>query len=230
MNRLVEPEMLDELAPADPRATRSRRDLRRLNAWMGHARIMAGALARTLEAAAPQRIADLGGGDGRFLLSVAKSLRGRWPTVDAVVVDRLEAFDHTAEREFLKLGWRVRPETVDVRTWLESHRGSREGIVTNLFLHQFTAGQLGEMLGLAAEAAPVFVAVEPRRGPWPWGLSRMLGLIGFGEVTCNDAPVSVRAGFRGHELAALWPDAREWVLTERRAGLFSHLFIAQRRQ
>jgi hypothetical protein len=40
--------------------------------------------------------------------------------------------------------------------------------------------------------------------------------------------VSVRAGFSGEELSALWPDRQTWRLTERRAGIFSHLFIAQK--
>ncbi len=45
MNRIVKPELLDELPPADPRAVRSRRDLRRVNAWMRNHAIMARALA-----------------------------------------------------------------------------------------------------------------------------------------------------------------------------------------
>src|SRR5436190_16442240 len=41
MQRHVEPELLDELPANDPRALRSRKDLERVNAWMGHSRIMA---------------------------------------------------------------------------------------------------------------------------------------------------------------------------------------------
>jgi hypothetical protein len=44
VKRIVQPEMLDTLPPDDPRALRSRRDLRRVNAWMGNAGIMARAL------------------------------------------------------------------------------------------------------------------------------------------------------------------------------------------
>ncbi|TPV99455.1 MAG: hypothetical protein USCAAHI_01108 [Beijerinckiaceae bacterium] len=43
--RVVRPEWLDSLPPDDPRAGRSRRDLRRINAWMQQAGIMAGVLA-----------------------------------------------------------------------------------------------------------------------------------------------------------------------------------------
>jgi hypothetical protein len=47
-------------------------------------------------------------------------------------------------------------------------------------------------------------------------------------VTRHDAVLSVRAGFAGRELSALWPSADGWKLEERRAGLFSHLFVAHR--
>jgi hypothetical protein len=39
----------------------------------------------------------------------------------------------------------------------------------------------------------------------------------------------VQAGFTGRELSALWPKSGQWELLERRAGLFSHLFIARRK-
>ena len=44
--RILEPETLDHLAPDDPAARRSRRDLRRVNAFMGARRILARALDR----------------------------------------------------------------------------------------------------------------------------------------------------------------------------------------
>jgi hypothetical protein len=53
-------------------------------------------------------------------------------------------------------------------------------------------------------------------------------LIGCSWVTIHDAEASIRAGFVRQEMSALWPDKKNWRLTERRAGLFSHLFIAKR--
>ena len=54
-------------------------------------------------------------------------------------------------------------------------------------------------------------------------------LIGCGPVTRHDGRISVRAGFAGSELSALWPDKKNWELIERPFGLFSHLFIARRK-
>ncbi len=74
--RILTPEILDFLGPDDPRAIGSRRDLVRINTVMRQSALMADALAG---APAPRLLADLGGGDGRFLLGVARRLAKRWP-------------------------------------------------------------------------------------------------------------------------------------------------------
>jgi uncharacterized protein YceK len=56
----------------------------------------------------------------------------------------------------------------------------------------------------------------------------MLRLIGCGKVTRHDAEKSIAAGFVRKEISAIWPDMQNWQLTEHRAGLFSHLFIARK--
>jgi len=58
---------------------------------------------------------------------------------------------------------------------------------------------------------------------------RLLWLIGCGPVTRHDGRISIRAGFAGSELSALWPDKKNWELVERPVGLFSHLFTARRK-
>jgi len=47
-------------------------------------------------------------------------------------------------------------------------------------------------------------------------------------VTRHDAVASVRAGFRGTELSALWPDAKDhaWILRERGVFPFTHALVA----
>src|SRR5437867_1950832 len=78
MDRRVEPEFLDELPASDPRAIRSRRDLRCLNAWMGNTQIMARALRSGFPHEPPQRLVELGAGDATFLLRVAQRLGPHW--------------------------------------------------------------------------------------------------------------------------------------------------------
>lgn len=225
MKRLVQPEWLDTLPPDDPRALRSRRDLRRINALMRHEVILAGALTTAWDGSAPGRITELGAGDGDFFLRVAGRLAPRWPGVTATLLDR-QPLEPTAPRaRFAALGWRMEAVTADVADWPQT---SSDIVFANLFLHHFEAGALGRLLRLVSERSRLFIALEPRRAAWPWFCSRWLGAAGCNDVTRHDAAVSVRAGFAGTELSALWPDRQTWRLAERRAGWFSHLFIAQK--
>lgn len=228
--RVVEPELLDELPPLDPRALRSRRDLRLLNFGMGHLGIMAAALSKHLRASAPPRIVELGAGDGRFLLGVARRLRRKWPVAGATLVDRLDSFEPGLRERFNRLGWSVCTEIKTASQWLqESRPAMADAIICNLFLHQFRAEELADMLRLAAQHTRLLIALEPRRSLRSRLGGKLLWMIGCGPVTRHDADISIRAGFDGNDLTEIWPDKNSWALTERPAGFFSHLFIAQRK-
>ncbi|HEX4349726.1 MAG TPA: hypothetical protein VH251_05045 [Verrucomicrobiae bacterium] len=229
-NRVVLPELLDVLSPQDLSALRSRRELRRLNALMGHAKLMADALQEEVPGSGVRELVELGAGDGHFLLSVAKRLNGRWPAARAILVDQLKALDPQTGDEFDRLGWRVKAEVAEAAAWLrQTPLEASRTIVSNLFFHQFHEEQLREMLRLAANSANQVIALEPRRSWLPRLCGRFLWVIGCGPVTRHDAQISIDAGFAGNELSALWPDKRNWTLTEQPAGLFSHLFIARRK-
>jgi len=230
MTRRLHPELLDQLPPDDPRALRSRRDLQRLNGWMGNVGAMARELHRAFEGRPPRRIVDLGGGDGTFLLGVARRLPADWQAVEVESLDRQPLLQADTREAMARLGWQVETTQADVFDWLRRPAGApSDAMLGNLFLHHFSQAQLTELLSAASRRARVFAALEPRRAPLPLACSRMLWLIKCGGVTRHDAPVSVRAGFAGHELSALWTAGPSWSLRERRAGLFGHLFVARRR-
>jgi hypothetical protein len=105
---------------------------------------------------------------------------------------------------------------------------SLDAIVANLFLHHLDSGSLRRLLALAAVRAPLFIACEPRRSAPALWASRLVGLIGCNDVTRHDAVISVRAGFAGRELSALWPADGGWFLIEKAAPPFSHVFVARR--
>lgn len=231
MERCVKPELLDELPTADPRAARSRRDLARVNTWMGNGRIMVRALRSSCNGRPARHLVDLGTGDGRFLLRAARGLHPDWQGTHAVLLDRRNAVSPETHAAFGALGWRVESREAEVLDWLaRSEAKSYDVLMANLFLHHFREAQLAGLLRAAAESARVFVAVEPRRSGRSLFGCRWLGLIGCGQVTRHDAPVSVRAGFTGNELSRLWPVDGSWALQERPAGWCSHLFVAQRRE
>ena len=216
MQRVLEPEWLDALPPDDTRAQRSRADLRRVNRLMGNARHVARALGEAT------RVADLGAGDGSFMHSVAKRLAR--PGVEVVLVDRAAAMD--AER-FAPLQWKAASVVEDVYAFLSRPGPRFDAMVANLFLHHFETERLRRLLELIARRTQLFVACEPRRCGLALRASGLLGLIGCNDVTRHDALVSVRAGFRDHELSALWPRHDGWLLAEGAARPFGHIFVAR---
>lgn len=256
--RSVQPEILDHLAPEDPEAQRSRRDLRRVNHFMGARGIISRALrpaaARRSERgdaasnSAPLRLLELGAGDGELMVRVARSLAlrddprgGKYPRATPQValwlLDRQALVSAETLEAYARLGWHAEPLVCDVREWAAAPAtataaattgGPRyDVIVTNLFLHHFAAAPLRELLASIAARCERFVACEPRRAALALAGAHLLGAIGANRVTRHDALLSVRAGFRDHEISDHWSDPG-WQLEEHAAGLFSHLFVAWR--
>lgn len=227
MKRIVQPELLDALPPDDPGARRSRRDLQRLNSIMRHHTCLAGALHKAVRGRAPERITELGVGDGHFLLSVAQILAPHWTNVKVTLLDQQRTVTEETRAGFAALGWPTEEIVADALGWVEDPRNVADIVVANLFLHHLREVQLTRLFAAISQRARLFVAVEPRRGAWPLFCSRQLWMLGCNAITCYDAQLSVRAGFAGRELSALWPRVHNWELTESSAGLFSHLLVAR---
>jgi hypothetical protein len=221
MERAIEPEWLDELPAEEPRAIHSRADLRRLNWLMNHA----GILARELSfVGRPQRVLDLGGGDGAFALRLLRATG--WRQCECVIVDRNPILPPKVRDGFKALDCSVTLLRCDVLDGLDG-AGPADIIFANLFLHHFQERELKRLLDEVARHTRIFLACEPRRSPLALAASRCVALLGCNAVTRHDAVVSVRAGFHEGELSRLWPTEGRWNVHERAAGLFSHLFVAR---
>jgi hypothetical protein len=221
VQRILTPEILDFLKSDDPRAIRSRRDLARINAVMRQGAIMA----KTLSGLpAPKLLADLGGGDGRFLLGVAKRLAKHWPGVKVVILDQQDIVTAETRESFAVLGWHCEVLQGDIFHSLP--RIAPDIICANLFLHHLENEALGRLLALAGRQARAFAACEPRRSRFALAGAHLVGALGANDVTRHDAVASVRAGFHGHDLSALWPQSGSWTLGEHAAFPFTHVFRA----
>jgi hypothetical protein len=213
--RVLEPELLDVLPATDERAQQSRRDLRKLNWLMGHERLMAAMLGRT----SFDTLIDLGTGDGQFAHNVASRLRR---SCRLVLVDQQRVPSAPADLV-----------VSDVMTFLRSLEWQpRTAIMANLFLHHFSDDALRELFLEASGKVECFCACEPRRSRLSLAAIRLLPLIGCNAVTGHDAAASIRAGFLGKELTALWSthgsaDAT-WEICECECGFGSHCFFAAR--
>ncbi len=243
MPRLVSAETLDQLPADDPAARRSRRDLARVHRAMGTRSILAEGL-RSLMPPNPEaealRILEIGAGDGTLLLCVARSLAPAWPKIALTLLDRHDIVSAATRDAYAGMGWTVATEVVDVIDWAAqaSPRAPASAatkqrpwdlITTTLFLHHFEGAQLDSVLAAIASRTDRFFACEPRRSWRALMGSHLVGALGANAVTREDAVLSVHAGFRGHDLTALWPNPNsEWVTREFGAGLFSHCFSARR--
>ena len=240
MQRVVAAETLDRLAPDDPAARRSRRDLVRVHRAMGTRSIVSRgwqALVSPERAGAPLRILELGAGDGSLLLGVARSLTPRWPQVELCLMDRQDIVTPATLASFAEVGWSARVQQADVLSWAARPDDATQGttsprwdlITTTLFLHHFDRGELDLLLAAAASRSDRFFACEPSRSWRALAGSHLVGALGANGVTREDAVLSVHAGFRGVEISTRWPQAgSRWQMRELAAGLFSHCFSAWR--
>jgi hypothetical protein len=236
----VAEETLDHLAPDDPAAMRSRRDLARVHLAMGTRSMVSRgwqALVSPAAARLPLRILEIGAGDGSLLLGVGRALAPQWLSVQLTLLDRQAIVSAQTLAAYADLGWSVQVQVADVLAWSAQPGGDVQGaalprwdlITTTLFLHHFEGAQLDLLLAAVASRTDRFFACEPRRSWLPLAGSHLIGAIGANSVTRQDAVLSVHAGFRDGEITALWPGAREdWNTREFAAGMFSHCFSARR--
>lgn len=230
-SRIVVPELLDELSPTDPRARRSRRDLRRVHRAMASLSILKHAIRRLRLAVPPRRILELGAGDGSLMLRLARTMNPPWQNVSLTLLDRHDLVSGATREAYQALGWQLTVLRKDALDWAaEAGAEPVDLCVASLFLHHFDGQMLTLLMhGIQVNAAAV-VACEPRRSLLARAGSELVGLLGANQVTRKDAVKSVAAGFSARELTALWPDVNDaWVCEEYPALLFTHCFIGVRK-
>lgn len=229
--RRVTPELLDDLDPEDPRARRSRHDLRRVHRAMRSVAILRRVIAGLGPASPPRSVLELGAGDGTLLLRLAQTLRPAWTGVQLTLLDRHDLISDATRAAYGRLGWTVGVLQQDVLDWIRKAEPRRYDLcVANLFLHHFKEADLTTLLLGSALRSDAFIACEPRRDRFGGLGSRLIGLLGANAVTREDAVKSVAAGFRGEELSRIWAAAPgRWKVAEYRALPFTHCFTAVRK-
>lgn len=228
--RSVTRELLDTLAPDDPRAIASRRDLRRVHRAMRTLAILKDAVLSFGMQTAPRRILELGAGDGSMLLRLAQVMQPYWGAVDLTLLDQQNLLSASARRAFVELNWHVTILCMDALEWARSPPLQRYDLcVTTLFVHHFEGADLQRLLAGIATQADAFIACEPRRSGIALMGSRLIGLLGTNAVTREDSLKSVAAGFKDLELTELWSKLPgDWRVAEYSAWPFTHCFRAIR--
>lgn len=201
MKREVKPELLDSLPGDDPKAIRSRRDLRLINFLMGNERWI---MKQSMEGG----IIELGAGAG-FL---TKQLANLGPVTGLDFQDKPEGLD---------LSW----ISGDLFQTLPQAEG--DTVVANLILHHFEKDGLAR-LGELIKTRRRLVAVEPWRCSLSLLEGKLLWPV-INEVTRHDMMVSIRAGFQKGELPGFLNLGREWEWREEVSLLGGLRVLAWRR-
>lgn len=212
LSRVIVPEILDSLPPDDPRAIRSRRDLRWIDCYLGNSRWIVRELKSRISG--PARIMEIGAGGGWLCESIHAALpASRLTGLDLVPrpPGLTSAIDWKCGDFFQTLG-----DT------------DAEVCIGSLILHHFTDPALRE-LGERLQSFRQIVFCEPLRARLPLFLSKLSNPF-LGEVTRHDMPVSIRAGFRQGELPGLFGlDSKKWHIRELSHWRGSLRLVASRR-
>ena len=194
MPRKLTPEFLDHLPPDDPGAMRSRRDLRRINRFMGNESWILSQIPPTTP-----RITELGAGDGSLL----RQIHTQFPSIPLTGCDLMPR----------PTGLPEAVEWIQANLFMSPPEHRQGTVVANLFLHHFTDTQMAHLGELMAEFDTIIVN-EPLRARLP----RLLGKLAspmVHPITRHDMRVSIEAGFRPGELpTTLGLDAGEFTISE----------------
>jgi hypothetical protein len=185
--RKLTPELLDHLPHNDPGARRSRRDLRRINFFMGNERWIMSMIPNAV-----RPITEIGAGDGHLLFRIVNQ------HPDSAIV----AYD-LAPRP-LRLPARADWKQGDLFSQAPPQTGGT--LIANLFLHHFDEPQLRE-LGKWMGAFDTLIINEPLRAGFPLLMAKLAAPF-IDPITRHDMRVSIEAGFIPGELAT-WLDLRK---------------------
>jgi hypothetical protein len=180
MMRKLTPELLDHLPHDDPGAIRSRRDLRRINRFMGNEAWITSVIPKRAN-----HITEIGAGDGHLIFDLAQQR----PDAEITAYDLAPRPAHLPHL----VKW--------IQGDLFSHAPPTEGgtLIANLFLHHFTDSQLHE-LGEWIRSFQTVIINEPLRSRLPMLLGKIAAPF-VHPITRHDMRVSIEAGFAPGELA-----------------------------
>ena len=198
IKRLVIPELLDHMPADDPEARRSRRDLRRINFFMGNERWICREVRRFPEVAG-HGIVEIGAGDGELCHQLALM----FPNAPVAAYDLAPAPDFPGSRVVWHQG-----------DLFETPAPTGGGVlVANLFVHHFEGAAL-TALGRWIRSFDVILLNEPDRCHLPHVLGGIMHPF-MNRVTRHDMHVSIDAGFQPGELGN-WLGLNDggWQLSE----------------
>jgi len=212
MNRVIIPEILDSLNPCDPRAMRSRRDLRWIDLYLGNSRWIVRQVKN--QSPVPARVIEIGAGEG----DLCRKIQSVLPSSMVTGLDLIQRPANLPE----VIQWMIGDFFQTLK------KTDAEICIGSLILHHFTEASLRD-LGVRLQAFRSVAFCEPLRSSLPLALSKLSSAM-MSEVTRHDMPASILAGFRQGELPVLLGlDSKKWHIRESSHWRGALRLIASRR-
>jgi 2-polyprenyl-3-methyl-5-hydroxy-6-metoxy-1,4-benzoquinol methylase len=191
--RVIRSELLDD-APAGE-AIPSLRDLVRINRYLGGYTTLRAMLARIARPADAFSLLDVGAASG----DMGAQVRAWYPGA------RVTAFDYRSNHLAAAGGAKV----VGDAFRLPFAAKSFDFVFCSLFLHHFQNQAVTDLLSeFAKTARRAVLVIDLERGPLAYHfIPATQWLFHWDRITVHDGPISVGAGFKGHELLKLAADA-----------------------
>jgi len=199
-NRIVLPEILDELAPNHPDAIASRSDLQRINFIMGNYRFMKEQLIKHHQP--EDRCVEIGAGSGQLSVELSQD----------TLSNEITGLDLVPRPDIWPYRWKWKQQDLFNASSLDDY----DIIMASLILHHFSDSQLQGLGRRFTSGARLLIFTEPFRNSFSHTLGRLAEWTGIHPVTRHDMHVSIDAGFHLKELPELlglseelW-EIREW--------------------
>lgn len=207
--RSHEREFLDDLTFDDASLERAFGELEKLNAWLGGHRTTVEGLHLGLSRLqpldeAPIRVVDAGCGSGDGLRALARWARRRSLPLELIGVDgnpRVLELARRLSAQFPELTYR----RIDV--FSDAFLALRPRVVVaSLFCHHFDTTTVERWLARLMEHSRVAVVINDLQRHWAaaYAFEGLCRLLRLSDITAHDGSVSVRRGFREHELRELF--------------------------
>lgn len=216
MQRIVKPEILDQLNPDDPAALHNRRDLRLFNRLMGNNRWMRRTLTHIVN---PEDfVLELGAGVGDFGLYLDKS--------------QTSSFSSYAGLDLLPRPARWPVDWAWHQADLVDFSGYADYTVLcgTFILHQFDDAVLQKLFQSILPHLRALIFCETARRTLHLIQLPLSNLLGINYVSRHDARVSIEGGFYGKELQELLClEPNEWTIEITMTFLGAYRFVAVRK-
>jgi ubiquinone/menaquinone biosynthesis C-methylase UbiE len=219
MKRSYETEIMDDFSIRDARIDKALHELKIINKFLGGISTTISALKYFIRSRNPEiKILDIGSGSSDNLIAA----RAKYPDLKIISLDKnlrsLSGSNNLLEK--------INSDAF----CLPFKNGSIDIVHTSLFIHHFTEEQINILLKEFLRIATLGVIINDLQRSYfaLLGIKILTVLFSKSEMVKNDAPLSVKRGFKKHEILKLLSDASIIDLVIKRKWAFRWMIVIKK--